>query len=195
MEDPANEVEGVVRALVDKPTLLRQAKTLKKYFTNDVEFYHLYINTNCGLRALIAIYQMAQLFLNYSGVDFHNIVYDEAKNSVAVRMTVYMRPWVLLWRTTPLHLFTLLELQDVIVSGQTVKKIRVQRDYFIRSVMVEFIPMIGSIYQSDTIRFIIGNTQALVFLFIQWLVTQLLPPKLWHGWLGLYSFDVAFHGE
>lgn len=65
MEDPANEVEGVVRALVDKPTLLRQAKTLKKYFTNDVEFYHFYINTSCGLRALTAIYQIAQLFLNY----------------------------------------------------------------------------------------------------------------------------------
>lgn len=65
MEDPANEVEGLVRALVDEPTLQRQAQTLRKFFTNDVEFYHFYINTNCGLRALIAIYQMSHLFLNY----------------------------------------------------------------------------------------------------------------------------------
>ena len=65
MEDPANEVEGVVRALVDKPTLRRQAETLKKYATNDVEFYHFYANVNSGLRALIAMYQAAQFFLNY----------------------------------------------------------------------------------------------------------------------------------
>nr|XP_024366431.1 uncharacterized protein LOC112277867 isoform X2 [Physcomitrium patens] len=195
MEDPANEVEGVVRLLVDKPTLLRQAETLKKYFTNDVEFYHLYLNTNCGLRALIAIYQLGQLFLNYSGVDFHNIVYDEVRNSLAVRMTVYIRPWLLLWRTINLELFALLELEDVIVKGQTVKKVKVQRDYFQRDPLVQFIPVIGQIYNSNTLRLIIGNTQALLFQIFQWVITLLLPPKLWHRWFGLYSFDVAFHGE
>jgi len=41
MEDPASEVEGVMRALVDKPTLQRRAETLHKFFTLDVEFYHL----------------------------------------------------------------------------------------------------------------------------------------------------------
>jgi len=50
-----------------------------------------------------------------SGVDFHDIVYDDERNSVAVRMTVYIRPWLQLWRTTPLQLFALLELEDVIV--------------------------------------------------------------------------------
>lgn len=53
--------------------------------------------------------------INCSGVDFHNIVYDEVRNSLAVRMTVYIRPWLLLWRTINLELFALLELEDVIV--------------------------------------------------------------------------------
>jgi len=30
-------------------------------------------------------------------------------------MTVYIRPWLQLWRTIPLQFFTLLELEDVIV--------------------------------------------------------------------------------
>ena len=75
MEDPLNEMEGVVRGCVDKPTLRRQAQTLKKYFTEDVKFYHFYINLNTGLRSVIAIYQMAQLMLNYrfviSPFDYH----------------------------------------------------------------------------------------------------------------------------
>ncbi|KAG0565438.1 hypothetical protein M758_8G185700 [Ceratodon purpureus] len=195
MEDPANEVEGVVRALVDKPTLRRQAETLKKYATNDVEFYHFYANVNSGLRALIAMYQAAQFFLNYSGVDFHNIVYDADKNNIAVRATVYVRPWVLLWRTVPLRLFILLELQDVIVNGKTVKKIRVQRDYFIRAPAVEFIPIIGDIYDSESLRFFWGNTLAFLVQFFQWLISALFPPKYWQSWLGLDSGDVAMRRD
>jgi hypothetical protein len=192
MEDPASEVAGVVRALVDKPTLRRQAETLKKYATDDVEFYHFYANVNAGLRALIAIYQAAQFFLNYSGVDFHNIVYDADKNDVAVRMTVYVRPWILLWLPVPLRLFVLLELQDVIVNGKTVKKIRVQRDYFIRAPIVEFIPIVGQVYDSTSLRFVGGNFLALFIQFVQWLVSFLFPPKYWKEVLGLDSGDVAF---
>jgi hypothetical protein len=65
MEDPAREVEGVIRALVVKPTLQQQKETLEKYFTEDVELYHFVINLNTGLKALIAIYQVAELLLNY----------------------------------------------------------------------------------------------------------------------------------
>lgn len=80
-------------------------------------------------------------------------------------------------------------------KGQTVKKVKVQRDYFQRDPLVQFIPVIGQIYNSNTLRLIIGNTQALLFQIFQWVITLLLPPKLWHRWFGLYSFDVAFHGE
>ncbi|KAG0576839.1 hypothetical protein KC19_5G111900 [Ceratodon purpureus] len=175
MEDPVREVEGVLRALVDKPTLRRQKETLEKYCTEDVEFYHLYINLNTGLKALIAVYQGAELFLNYSGVDFHKIVYDAHANALAIRMTVYIRPWLLLWRTTPLRFHVLLELEDAIVNGRKVKKIKVQRDYFIRSPILQLIPFLGEIYDSDTLRFFLGNTLALMNKFILWLVNLLSP--------------------
>jgi hypothetical protein len=175
MEDPAREVEGVVRALVDKPTLRRQAETLQRYFTPDVEFYHPYIQSNWGLTALIAIYQVAELFLNYSGVDFENIVYDAKENAIGVRMTVYIRPWILLTRTTPLYFFAMLELEDVIVGGKKVKKIRVQRDYFIRSPTIQLIPIIGELYNSQTLWFLIGNFNALLFQGFIWLLSLVFP--------------------
>jgi hypothetical protein len=42
-------------------------------------------------------------------------MYDADANAIAVRMTVYIRPWLLLWRTTPLQFLVLMELEDVIV--------------------------------------------------------------------------------
>lgn len=69
-------------------------------------------------------------------------------------------------------------------NGKTVKKIRVQRDYFIRSPLVQYIPIVGEIYNSDTIRFVLGNTQALIVQFFLWLfalfLPSMLPPK--HAW-------------
>lgn len=55
------------------------------------------------------------VFCVCSGVDFENIVYDAKENAIGVRMTVYIRPWILLTRTTPLYFFAMLELEDVIV--------------------------------------------------------------------------------
>jgi hypothetical protein len=112
MEDPRREIEDVVRGLVEKPTLRRQAAVLRKYFTPDVQFYHLYINTNGGLRDLIAIYQFAELAVNYQRVVFHRILYDESENCLSVEMTVDTRPWFRLGAIVPLKLFTLLELED-----------------------------------------------------------------------------------
>jgi hypothetical protein len=112
MEDPRMEIEDVVRGLVEKPTLRRQAAVLRKYFTPDVQFYHLYINTNGGLRDLIAIYQFAELAVNYQRVVFDRILYDESENCLSVEMTVDTRPWFRLGAIVPLKLFTLLELED-----------------------------------------------------------------------------------
>lgn len=111
MEDPVREIADVVRGLVEKPTLKRQAAVLQKYFTRDVQFYHFYINTNGGLKDLTAIYQMAELIVNYQGVEFQKIMYDEAANAMALRMSVFTRPWGILPLTT-LKFFTMLELQD-----------------------------------------------------------------------------------
>jgi hypothetical protein len=197
MEHPVKDVKDVVRALVDFPTLKRQEDTLREYFTSDVEFYHPYLNLNRGLEALIAIFNLAQLILNYSGVDFHTIVYDGVTNCIDLRMTVYIKPWAFLkLRTIPLRFNTLLELSDVIVDGNTLKKIKVQRDYFIRSPLLQLIPVFGEIYDSENLRFFLGDTQAFIFLFVKSLVFWILrhlPPKVWHNWLGLSIQDIAVH--
>lgn len=168
MEDPVKDVKEVVRALVDYPTLKGQEDTLREYFTSDVEFYHPYLNLNRGVEVLIAIFNMAQLLLNYSGVDFHTIVYDGVSNCIDLRMTVYIKPWAFLkLRTIPLRFNTLLELRDVIVDGKTLKKIKVQRDYFIRSPLLQFIPVFGDIYDSEKLRFFLGDSEAFIFLFLK----------------------------
>jgi hypothetical protein len=112
MEDPRTDIEYVVRGLVEKPTLRRQAAVLHKYFTPDVQFYHFYINTNGGLRDLIAIYQFAELAVNYQGVVFHRIIYDDTQNCMALEMTVDTRPWLSLGATVSLKFNTLLQLED-----------------------------------------------------------------------------------
>lgn len=112
MEDPRTDIEYVVRGLVEKPTLRRQAAVLHKYFTPDVQFYHFYINTNGGLRDLIAIYQFAELAINYQGVVFHRIIYDDTQNCMALEMTVDTRPWLSLGATVSLKFNTLLQLED-----------------------------------------------------------------------------------
>ncbi len=112
MEDPRSDIEYVVRGLVEKPTLRRQAALLHKYFTPDVQFYHFYINTNGGLRDLTAIYQFAELAVNYQGVVFHRILYDDTQNCLALEMTVDTQPWLSLGATASLKFFTLLQLED-----------------------------------------------------------------------------------
>ena len=114
MEDPARDVEGLLHALLDNPTLLQQEETLRRYFTEDVEFYHFYVNSR-GLSTLIALYHVGQLLGNYSGVVVHALVYDEVKNSVAIRITVFLRPMFTFFQRTPLQLSVWLELEDVVV--------------------------------------------------------------------------------
>ncbi|CAM6051251.1 unnamed protein product [Sphagnum compactum] len=196
MEDPRTDIEYVVRGLVEKPTLRRQAAVLRKYFTPDVQFYHFYINTNGGLRDLIAIYQFAELAVNYQGVVFHRILYDDTQNSLALEMTVDTRPWLSLGATVSLKFFTLLQLEDWRVEGgKTVKKIKVQKDYFLRAPTLQFIPIFGRIYDSDTIRFILGWMLATFFEFARTLFLIFCPATLWHGLIGLWSREIEAEEE
>lgn len=188
MEDPPNDIQYVVRGLVEKPTLRRQAEVVRKYFTDDVQFYHFYLNTSGGVKDLTAIYQMAELSVNFRGVNFEEIFYDEGKNAMALKMAVLTRPWFLLFTAVYLRIFALLELEDFQTEGgKTVKKIKVQRDYFERSPLLQFIPFFGPIYDSDYIRFLIGGLQASLFNGLRTVVYIAFPPNLWHGVMGLWG--------
>lgn len=112
MENPALEVGHVVRALVKKPTFKQQADAIEKYFMPDATFYHVYVNVYKGHGALIALYQYAMFVANYQDVIIRSVIYDAEDNCVGVRMTVICKPWLLLWRSLKLELFTHLELSD-----------------------------------------------------------------------------------
>lgn len=60
MENPREDVKEVVLALLDKPTLNRQAQAVSKYCTPDVLFYYLFFNVQ-GTEAMTVIYQIAQV--------------------------------------------------------------------------------------------------------------------------------------
>lgn len=60
MENPREEVKDVVLGLLQKPTLKGQAEVIRRYCTEDIEFYYLYFNVK-GAREMTVIYQVAQV--------------------------------------------------------------------------------------------------------------------------------------
>ncbi|CAM6056976.1 unnamed protein product [Sphagnum tenellum] len=101
MEDPRNEIRDVVLGLTDHPSLKGQAAVLQKYFTQDVEFYNVWLNAK-GLANLICIYNMGEVFLNYVGCKFQNVAYDETNNNLAVCVCAWMvATWifVMMWHS------------------------------------------------------------------------------------------------
>ncbi|KAG6548877.1 hypothetical protein Mapa_009640 [Marchantia paleacea] len=182
MEDPVEEISGVLRGLLKRSTFQQMADVLTENFTEDAQFYHPYVNVGpaTGLTAIIAVYQYALFFVNYQDVFIHDIVYDAAKNILAVRMTVEVKPWVLLWRTVNLRFFTELQLEDLTeeVTGKRVKKVKVQRDYFIRWPLLQAVPIIGDIYDSDKLRFLIGRITSAFTRTVQGTYQAIVPAKL-----------------
>ncbi|KAG0565401.1 hypothetical protein M758_8G182500 [Ceratodon purpureus] len=163
MQNPAKEIVDVVRGLVEKPTFERQAAVLRKYFTEDVEFTHYYINTTGGVKDLIAIYNIAECLVSYQSVEFQKITYDKQANALTLRLSVFVRPLHFL-PLSALKFLVLLELEDhKIEGGRTVKKIKVQRDYFERAPLLTLIPIIGPLYESDMIRNVLGSLLAATF--------------------------------
>ncbi|KAJ7560502.1 hypothetical protein O6H91_04G132600 [Diphasiastrum complanatum] len=186
MQDPKREIRDVLRGLVDKPSLRKQAEILRYYFTPDCKFYHFYINIGSGVEDLICIYQLAELASNYEDVDIYKVLYDEVENALAVHCVVYVRPWGYFLRKIAFDIFVLLELEDwPTEDGKVVKKIRVQRDYFERAPFIVAIPIIGDIYASQTLRFLIGLLQARLFMLMRLIFMIFLPKHIAQGLLGL----------
>lgn len=198
MENPKQEIQDVVRSLIQRPTLQRQAETIQKYFASDAKFYHFYIDTGSepedGAEDLTSIYQCAEVLLNYRRVEYNHVAYDPEANSVTLLMDIYTRPWFRLFMEASFSLLVLLELEDFQaerevdgrMQSKTLKRIKVQRDYFQRVPSLLFIPIIGDIYASHQLRFVIGRIQALGFRTIRNLVKMLVPAELSQSLLGVW---------
>ncbi|KAL3694824.1 hypothetical protein R1sor_008475 [Riccia sorocarpa] len=182
MEDPEREVPLVLKKLLRRPTFESMADTIRQYFTEDIAFYHLYANVapTVGISVYTLLFQFMVFFINYQEPLVHDMVYDEKKNMMAVRMTVRTNPWIFLWRTVNLQFLIEFEFRDVIDenTGKVLKKIKVQRDYFIRSPIVQLIPIIGNIYDSERLRYIVGESTAATIRFIVRTYDLLVPAKL-----------------
>ncbi|KAI5062999.1 hypothetical protein GOP47_0021546 [Adiantum capillus-veneris] len=180
MEDPREDVKTVIQQLVCRPTLQQQAEALRTYFTPDVQFYHFYINIAGGRRDLTAIYQMAEFLFNYQAVKFHDIVYDEFANAVAVNMTVYIRPWLAFYTEHHnLVFFILLELENHIrEDGKKVKLIKVQRDFFERSPSFLLLPFIGRAYNSVWLRVLLGHAIVIFVRSLRFVASVFFPDHM-----------------
>lgn len=67
---------------------------------------------------------------------------------------------------------------------KTVKKIKVQRDYFEFSPFLRVIPVVGDIYANQNLRFFLGAIEANMFLIGFKLVDMFNPFKLWTAFVG-----------
>ncbi|KAL3676642.1 hypothetical protein R1sor_026590 [Riccia sorocarpa] len=182
MEDPVREAIPVLKKLMklaNRPTYKSLADTLRQYFTEDVAFYHMYGNVR-SLSVYIPIFQMELLLVNYQDVEVHDLVYDDKKNLMVIRMTARTKPWIFRWRTLNLTLLTELEFQDTVDenSGKVLKKIKVQRDYFLRSPLLQLIPVFGDLYESDKLWYMVGEVSTTAIGFIVHAYHLLVPAKL-----------------
>ncbi|KAI5062992.1 hypothetical protein GOP47_0021539 [Adiantum capillus-veneris] len=149
--------------LVSRPHLRQQAEALRAFSTPDMSLYYYYLNIGGNRKDVTAIYQLAEILYNYQAVQFHDIVYDESENALAVYMTVYVRPWFALYRENKFVFFTLIELEDRVNEDcKVVKLIKVQRDYLDRSPTFSIIPFAGWIYNSIWLRVIVGHMIVLI---------------------------------
>ncbi|KAL3676641.1 hypothetical protein R1sor_026589 [Riccia sorocarpa] len=182
MEDPEREVPLMWKKLFRRPTFKGMGDTLRQYFTEDVAYYHelIYVAPKGGIRKYTLFFQFMLFFMNYQDVLIHDVVYDNKENLMAIRMTVRANPWIFLWRTNNIKFLTELEFRDVKDenTGKVLKKIKVQRDYYIRAPGVQLIPIIGEIYDSDQLRYFLVEGTASIYRFINGAYHLLVPAIL-----------------
>lgn len=197
MEDPKRDCIKVVKALCDHPSLIRQAAAIRKYFTPDAAFYHYAINAggqpDDGYDDIISIYQFAHVIKGYHKVELLHVAYDPEPDIVILRMNLALRPTFRLGWPGRIHILVQLELADYITEEldggklreKRVKRVKVQRDFFQRDPIIGLLPIIGDIYLSNTLRFVLGRIHA---TFVYWgrvFISLFLPADLSQGIFGL----------
>eukprot|EP00897_Mesotaenium_endlicherianum_P010305 jgi/Mesen1/9302/ME000060S08739 len=186
MENPREDLKGVVSALVTKPSLRKQAEVIHRYFTEDCTFCHYILELGHGRKDLTAIYQLGELMVNYQGVDFHSVTYDEDKLEAALQMTVHVKPWFRLFFAGKLEFLVLLKLREVDAehetltangtsssrraAGKKLYQIAEQYDYFLRS---------------HTLRYALGTMQAYSFRMLRNVVMRFCPAQMTEATQGL----------
>ncbi|KAH7404561.1 hypothetical protein KP509_15G032000 [Ceratopteris richardii] len=181
MEDPREDIKKVIRELINRPSFADQAHAIRTYCTHDVYFYYYYLNVGGGRKDVISIYQLGNLLYNYQAVKFHDIVYDESTNSMAVYMTVYVRPWSAFYRERFFVFFTFFQLENFVhknfvhKDGKVVKLIKVQSDFFDRTPTAALVPFLSLFYNSVWLRVLFGYVIVLIVRSLRYVVRVFYP--------------------
>ncbi len=99
MEDPKNEIESVVKGLIESPHAAAQKGVLQRYFAPDASFDHPLCAVRAGPesrdRRLLPIYQWLKIMFD-STIEVHSVGYDEARGDrlyVDATQTLKARVW------------------------------------------------------------------------------------------------------
>ncbi|KAF8341404.1 uncharacterized protein EI90DRAFT_3012010 [Cantharellus anzutake] len=93
MEDPARQIEHVVRSLVELPTATEIVAHIDKYFTKDARILHPLFNqplSKNGREDLKGIYKMERVLFVYEAMDIHSIMTSQDKKHIAIDSTVHI---------------------------------------------------------------------------------------------------------
>lgn len=188
MENPAEEIEVVVRGLLCKPTPKQQEDVLRRYFTPTARLYDINLNQE-GLENLIPTYNFTLFILRYQDVIFHHVMHDEGQNALSLHLTVVVRPIARISSADSFRILVLVELEEGRDSrdGRVKKYIKVQRNFFQRDIAIKCLPIIGDIYGSDILRFLFGRGSAFTFQLLRYawatFVPKFLHQILWEVWV------------
>ncbi|KAI5077459.1 hypothetical protein GOP47_0007283 [Adiantum capillus-veneris] len=188
MEDPKTEIVDVVRGLVGRPSFKQQAEVVRHFYAPDARLHHYLVDVYTGVEDIIAVYQWFHACFNYEAVAVQKVLYDRTTDHMAVKVLVFSRPWISLGREVSMEILIHIHLEDwPQPNGKVLKRIKLQRDFFERDPIIQILPIIGPIYSSEKIRFMLGRLEAATFESLRYFVTFFLPSHIKHGLLGLWT--------
>lgn len=113
MQNPAQEVEYVVKALVEARDATEQAIALRTYYTPNASFDHPLCSVTSGKQSrdhgLLQIYQWLRCMSN-STIVVHSKAFDSQKNQLFLEATQTLRPTLAPFVGIPAKIFVVLRL-------------------------------------------------------------------------------------
>ncbi|KAJ4303293.1 hypothetical protein N0V90_002186 [Kalmusia sp. IMI 367209] len=153
MEDPANEIRGVIHLLTQSPPTI-QRDAIETYFTPNASFTHPFCRTGTweNSRFLVqAIYRWYKILSPKIELTVNSVAYDESNLLLYVNITQVFGIWVIPFHRARVNLTTVLKLRRNRGDGK----------YYIQSQ--------NDLYQTDEfVKFLIPPSWIIVWLWQFW---------------------------
>ncbi|KAH8930153.1 hypothetical protein BT69DRAFT_985628 [Atractiella rhizophila] len=137
MEDPAREIEGVVRTLtMGSPD--EQLLTLQRTYTRDAAFDHPLCRVLSGLESIIGIYTWYRILFPWTKMTVTDVAINDSRSRLVVDCTqtcTYFLPI----RSATVRLVVVLTLTKEERGGKHVYKIRKQEDFYQPESILSFV--------------------------------------------------------